>query len=156
MPEVYFAFSDRPQSYNNRASKASYKAKLSNLFTRNFSKLYTNLGLPLSSNELQSEIIYVDGTRFLSQVIDVDNISKPLIDAMQGIIYYNDNQVVRRVATRLNTNSYNIAQINISDLPFEAFDVAYNAIIKGKDQLVILKVKTISLNSFGGKFFCEN
>ena len=35
---------------------------------------------------------------------DTDNISKPICDALQGIVYYNDHQLMERIARRKDIN----------------------------------------------------
>ena len=42
---------------------------------------------------------------FVSRVVDIDNLSKIYMDAMSGCVYYDDFQVVKLVATKLNDNN---------------------------------------------------
>lgn len=47
---------------------------------------------------------------------DVDNIVKPILDALEGVVYLSDSQISQSLSTRIDTKeSYTISAINISD-----------------------------------------
>ena len=151
MGDIYYAFADRPLSHNQAGKTSEYKDKIARDFMKNFASSYGPLPFSIGV-DLETDILYIDGTKYKTQVTDIDNISKPLIDAFSGVIYNDDSQVVRRVATRLSTLSYSITALDFKGLPYSAFKVVDKAIKHKEDQIVIMRVKEIDLNSFGGKF----
>ena len=151
MSDVYYAFADRPLSHNQAGSTAEYKQKIADDFRKKFLTNYPFLPFPLTE-DLQTDILYLDGTKAKTQVTDIDNISKPLVDALRGVVYIDDSQVVRRVATRFSMCSYSVTTLDFKGIPFSAFNIVDTAIKRKKDQIVIMRIKEIDLNSFGGKF----
>ena len=150
MNDVYYAFDSKPLSHNKKGV-STYKANLINDFNSKFAHLYS--GIPFSENiTLQTDILYIDGVIDDGHRLDIDNLSKPLVDSFSGVIYFDDRQVVRRVATRYRNLSYDITELDFTGLPFEIYDVVSNAFINGKEHIVIFKVSEVKLESFGGKF----
>lgn len=153
MGDVYYAFDRKPLSHN-KGGVAAYKTALTRDFNANFAHLYTGIPFPID-HTLQTDILYIDGVIRDCNRMDIDNLSKPLVDSFSGTIYIDDKQVVRRVATRYRNLSYDITELDFSDLPFEVFHVVSNAFDKGKEHITIFKVSEINLQSFGGKFLWE-
>jgi hypothetical protein len=70
-------------------------------------------GMPLS-DELYAKIYhFVKG----KHTGDVDNISKPIVDSLRGKAYPDDNLVLYRVASRINLESDEISEFNVTDIP---------------------------------------
>ena len=150
MDTVYFAFNYRPKSFNSRQLEP-YHSLLRSDFYRNFSYLYTCI--PFNRNDdIQTDILYIDRTKTKAQMLDIDNISKPIVDSFNGAIYYDDNQVVRRTATHLRATTYDITEIDCTDLPYEIVQIIELAISGKKEQAVVLKVSKINLSLMRGKF----
>lgn len=84
----------RPASHNASArSKKTWKWKVRHAARRVFSK-------PLTGDDVRLDITFF--TNGLGHTQDADNASKPICDALQGIVYLNDNQVSERQAKRRN------------------------------------------------------
>ena len=152
MEDIYYIFWQRPRSYNGRSkrkSAADYRNERLQDFQRNFEGLYTG---PIYRDEgvnVMVEILYFERIKF--QKTDIDNISKPLIDAFRSVLYKDDEQVVRRIATKVNAYEYTGQSLDVTDFPPEIVAL-YNKWKKdGKEHITIMKVSDIDLNKFGGK-----
>ena len=114
MNKVYTMYDNRPVSYNAKTnSKNNYKNALQNKFRNDYAQCYACL--PLTAN-LESRFIYY--TRVQDQC-DIDNISKPTIDAFNGCIYKDDKQIIQRIATRYDLTPFETISIDCSNMPFE-------------------------------------
>ena len=150
MEEVYFAFDFKPKSYNSKQMEP-YHNLLRELFERKYAHLYSNI--PFKENvDIQTNLLYLDRTSSKSQMMDIDNISKPIIDSFCGVIYNDDKQVVRRMATHLRAISYNLTEIDVTDIPFFVYESIETVISGKKTQAVVLKVSKIDLKELKGKF----
>lgn len=90
----------RPLSIN-AANRAKFKAELARI-------AHNSVEGPFTSSQLYCKVWYF--YRGPSDV-DADNMSKPVLDALEGIVYENDRQVVIRVAAKvsIDVGSYEIA-----------------------------------------------
>lgn len=95
------------------------------------------------------EILYYERMRY--QKTDIDNISKPLVDAFKSVLYKDDSQVVRRIATKVNGYEYTGQSLDITDFPPTVVNLYNKWIKEGKEHITIMKVSDIDLNAFGGK-----
>ena len=75
-------------------------------------------GTPFSS-ALYSKIIYI---HLAKTDIDVDNLSKPLVDAFKGILYDDDIIINHRVCSKISYNDFIAYEINIESLPSEIIE----------------------------------
>lgn len=101
--------SRRPVSGQTKSprSKENYKAELGRLARAAFT-----LPEPLTG-ELYARIIWFYKGRIEG---DIDNIIKPILDAIRGIVYRDDDIVVKCVSERFDkTRDLVMSQINISD-----------------------------------------
>ncbi|MBE9515073.1 MAG: RusA family crossover junction endodeoxyribonuclease [Chloroflexi bacterium] len=100
MQTIEFVVKGRPKTYQAaRSSLNRWKQKVRDEATESGA-------VPTADNDLSIYIVYFyDGkTR-----IDTDNISKPICDALQGVVYHDDSQVIDRRARILDINgSYTI------------------------------------------------
>lgn len=48
----------------------------------------------------------------ITKVLDVDNMCKPILDALQGLIYTNDAQVIDALPYKRNTNELNLTDVS--------------------------------------------
>ena len=150
MEDVYFSFNFKPRSYNS-GQMDPYHKLLRNEFIAKYSHLY--IGIPFEKNvDIQTDLLYIDRTKSKSQMIDIDNISKPIIDSFCGVIYNDDKQVVRRTATHLRAISYDLTEIDVTDLPFAVIQTIESVISGKKEQAVVLKISEIDLKEMRGKF----
>jgi Holliday junction resolvase RusA-like endonuclease len=85
----------RPASHNATAQvKAQWRVQVQTAAAQVFAN-------PLQDHDIRVNVtFYFDGEA--GPVIDADNASKPVLDALQTIAYANDNQVTARHAHRRN------------------------------------------------------
>ena len=81
----------RSQNANN---KGKYQADLAD-------QARSLVKSPLLDSRLYSKVWYFYRE---ANAIDADNLSKPILDALQGIAYQNDKQVVLRIAAKVATD----------------------------------------------------
>ena len=97
-----------PVSYNSADSKKRerYKGTILDAFSRNYNGKVPKFRKGV---ELYGHVYYFtsDGTD-----LDADNISKPVWDALIGIVYDDDKQIVQRTSTVVYTNKHDLIQIN--------------------------------------------
>ncbi len=97
-----------PVSYN--AADAKNKRKYKDTIVAAFEKNY-NGKIPKfkKGTELYGQVCFFtsDGTN-----LDADNISKPVWDALVGIIYDDDKQIVSRTSTVVYTKKHNLISID--------------------------------------------
>lgn len=152
MEDIYYIFCERPLSHNRSHSGTKltdYKNGLALDFHTNFENLYRQPFCRGSDTSVMTEILYFEGIRY--QKTDIDNLSKPIVDAFKGILYEDDGQVVRRTATKVNTFTYGIDFIDITDLPAKVVTLYNKWRRQGKEHITILKVSDINLADFRGK-----
>lgn len=145
METIYFVYDKQPLSHNH-LKLTEYKTEIANCFTRNFSSVYTNYHFD-SSVDLQTEILYMVRAKRINKVTDIDNVSKPIIDAFKGIIYDDDGQVVRRIATRYWIESYGLPIFDVTSMPFAVSKAIQKAIDNGIQHVVVVKIKEADLKS---------
>ena len=73
---------------------------------------------PLTSARLYSKVYYFHRDK---RTVDTDNLSKPILDALQGIAYRDDSQVVLRTAAKidLKVDTYELIQERIASNQYE-------------------------------------
>ncbi len=141
MQKVYTMYDGRPVSYNaKKASKDNYKNALKNKFISDYAHCY--LGLPLSI-ELESRFIYYTTVQ---DQCDIDNISKPTIDAFTGYIYNDDKQIIQRLANRHDISSLAAISIDCSNMPIEVATDIYQCIQSNSKHLLICSFAPIDKN----------
>ena len=97
-----------PFSYNS--SDAKKKRKYMNRIVAAFSKNY-NGKIPKfkKGEELYGQVYFFTSER---TDLDADNISKPIWDALVGVVYDDDKQIVSRTSTVVYTKTHEIIHIN--------------------------------------------
>jgi len=116
-----FIFKGKPLSYNSQgAKKPNYKNAIQTSFTT-YNPLYKIL-----SGDLYATIYYFFNENLK---LDADNLSKPVWDCLNGILFTDDQQIKIRMAGSfdLTTGDYNIIDLSglegkfVTDL-LDAFD----------------------------------
>ena len=82
METIFFITNRCPLSYNSK-NRSRYQDILRTDFS-NFISQYPSI--PLNAS-LYSKIIYIYKPRRNNEILDVDNLSKPIVDAFNNIIY---------------------------------------------------------------------
>lgn len=104
-----FVFKGRPQSYNNNtgALKSKYKAALEQ------SLWAYNAGLQLLHNDLYAVVYHFF---YVDLCIDTDNLSKPVWDSLNGILYNDDKQIKVRIAGSFNLTAGDYNRMDFTGL----------------------------------------
>ncbi len=144
MKPVYYVSNEHPKSHNNKGSSSEYKAKHSNRFKTKYMHLYSNL--PTSEPQLKSKIIYIHHNLPYSSIPDVDNISKPIIDAFTGVIYEDDKQIISREANRIELKELAFITVDMSEMPIEIAKDLDEYITNEEKDIVLLSINKIQLS----------
>lgn len=143
MNPVYYVSNEKPKSHNKNGSNQSYKDKHTNRFTSRYSHLYS--GLPTSEGNLQSNLIYIHHDVSKANLPDVDNLSKPIIDAFTGVIYSDDSQIVKRSVAAIELADFEFVTVDMSNLPEEIATDFDGFITAQENHIVFLEVNSIAL-----------
>ncbi len=144
MKPIYFITKRRPVSYNKKEQMQKYKREIKSEFDVKYAQLYDNL--PLASNSLKTRIVYIHRIKHINQIPDIDNLSKPIIDAFSGTIYIDDSQVVDRNATILRFNDFDFATVDATNMPFEIYQAFEKYFNEKSENIVLFGVVTIDIN----------
>ena len=87
------------------------------------------------------------------EVLDVDNLSKPIIDAFSGIIYVDDNSINHRICTKIKLEALDISELDLTCLPDEVMEKIIELFDNGCDDILYFEVGLFDSNmvKFGGK-----
>lgn len=140
---VYYVSNTKPLSHNKGGTKEEYKEIHSARFQQRYAHLYT--GLPLEEEKLHSSVVYIHHNLQKGTTPDIDNLSKPIVDAFSGVIYVDDEQITQREANRFELDDLQFITIDYSMMPHEvATDL--NEFISNQEQHIILfSVNSIEL-----------
>lgn len=148
MPTIFFVTDRKPKSYNAKNKKKNaYKKGLQQEFEE-IRSIYGNLPL---DKPLYSKVIYIYNANKDSP--DIDNLSKPLIDAFSGIIYSDDNIINHRICTRVKLDSLDISEINLSLFPNEAAEKLVQCFDLHSENIIYLEIGDFrqDMIRFGGE-----
>lgn len=87
-----------------------YKTRLVDEFQK---QGYSVSGVPFAEI-LYSKVIYIHVGK---TNLDVDNLSKPLVDAFSGLIYDDDSTINHRVCSKISFNEIESYELNLAALP---------------------------------------
>lgn len=149
---IYFTTSITPLSVNGKKNKTQYKKELAHDFGTKYMSLYKDMSLPLTCDVL-TYIIYIQDAPW-GEEKDIDNISKPFIDAFSSkfhsdkcainnpyAIYKDDKSVVKRVAVKMNRSVYDQIIIDFRDVPYEVYSDFTDALNRGDREILLYKVQ---------------
>lgn len=120
---IYYVTNKKPLSHNQKGKNDKYKEAFRNEFTSSYAHLYT--GLPIKNKTLQSNIVYIHQLR-QGCIPDVDNLSKPIVDAFTGIMYEDDRQIIRRSANIIELKDFDFVSVDATNMPVEIFEAFEN------------------------------
>ena len=138
MKPVYYVDNNKPQSHN-MSGRNKYKRHHSDRFRKKYACLYT--GLPTKENNLQTQLVYISNRNTSP---DVDNLSKPIIDAFSGVIYEDDKQVIRREATLLELKDLEVITIDYSNMPPKIVEDIDECITDKEEHILLLTVSNVN------------
>lgn len=141
MIPIFYITNQRPVSVNNSDKHMDFENTIRTDFEEHFYKFYSDL--PLDSWDLKTRITFICADKYRDQIPDIDNISKPIIDAFQGIIYINDKQVVDRNATLIESKDFDFATVDATNMPIIVLKRLEKFYQRKEKNIVLLGVTTI-------------
>lgn len=135
---VYYVTNEKPKSHNKGGADFQYKKKHSDRFQNKYAHLYT--GLPTREIPLQSQLVYIYHNLNSHNIPDVDNLSKPIIDAFTNVIYYDDSQVARREADIIELKELQFITIDYTNMPTEIATDILDFIDNQETHIVLLTI----------------
>ncbi|MBS6180984.1 MAG: RusA family crossover junction endodeoxyribonuclease [Erysipelotrichaceae bacterium] len=139
---ITFVSKEKPLSYNSK-HKADYQVRLRQQFAC-YQSDYPQIPV---SDELSVKLIYIHKDH--QDIPDIDNISKPFIDAFSKVIYHDDSQVRHRECTRIPIEEYEnqAVEINLGNMSVRAAEdlISY---LDDKDvrHIVFCEIRRFDLN----------
>lgn len=97
-------------------------------------------GTPYSS-PLYSKVIYI---HLRKTDIDVDNMSKPLVDAFKGILYRDDKIINHRVCSKISLNDIDSYELNLAALPTEIAEKFDKYLAENSDHILYYEIGEFS------------
>lgn len=120
---IYYVTNKKPLSHNQKGKNDQYKQSFRDEFVTTYAHLYT--GLPIENKTLQSNIVYIHQLR-KGCIPDVDNLSKPIVDAFTGVMYEDDKQIIRRSANIIALKDFDFIAVDATNMPAEILDAFEN------------------------------
>ena len=71
---------------------------------------------------------------------DVDNLSKPLVDTFTGIIYEDDELIIKRSASIIALKDFDFVSVNATYMPLEIFEAFNKYYIEKEENIVYFEV----------------
>ena len=134
---IYYVTNKKPLSHNKRGSDPKLKEEIRKEFLDKYGHIYT--GLPIKQRTLQSNIVYIHQQR-QGCIPDVDNLSKPIVDAFSGVIYEDDSQVIRRSASIIALKDFDFVQVEATNIPFEIIEAFENYYLGNERNILFFEV----------------
>lgn len=134
---IYYVTNKQPLSHNRGGSNAKRKEEFKKDFQDTYGHLYT--GLPIKDKTLQSNIVYIHQQR-KGCVPDVDNLSKPIVDAFSGVIYEDDSQVIRRSASIIALKDFDFVAVDATNMPMEILEAFENYYENNESNIIYFEV----------------
>ena len=134
---IYYVTNKQPLSHNRGGSNTKRKEEFKKDFQDAYGHLYT--GLPIKDKTLQSNIVYIHQQR-KGCVPDVDNLSKPIVDAFSGVIYEDDSQVIRRSASIIALKDFDFVAVDATNMPVEILEAFENYYENNESNIIYFEV----------------
>ena len=141
---IYYITNKRPPSHNKKGMQEKIKKEYGDDFNNRYAYLYK--GLPLTEKHLESLVLYVHHQLQKGTVPDVDNLSKPLVDAFSGIIYNDDSQIIKRTAVILELKDFNFVKVEATNMPYEIYNELSHYYSNKENHIILFKVDNIVLD----------
>lgn len=143
MKPVYYVTNTKPKSHNRGGATQDYKDLHSERFKNKYLHLYS--GLPTNESQLQSKLIYIHHNLLPGNIPDVDNLSKPIIDAFTGVIYVDDKQIIKREVNRIELDELQFVTVDMSNMPAEVATDLDEFIDNQENHILLLAIDKLSL-----------
>ena len=135
---VCFVSALKPFSIQSKGYQ-KYKQRLIEEF-----ELYKSMypELPLEEN-IYSKLIYIHSKK---TDIDVDNMSKPFVDAFRGIIYPDDNAINHRISSKIMLEDFQTYEISIDRISNEIAEKFNELLENGSEHIVYYEIGKFAKN----------
>lgn len=130
---IFFTSSKKPCSI--QGNRDNYKIELASEFKEMYPMCSPMLDIGLYSN-----LLYFTRGEKKGCEKDVDNLSKPIIDAFNGVIYGDDKQIRQRIVTKIVMNDYDIKELELSNLPDDIVNSFIEFIAKNEPHIILLEI----------------
>lgn len=130
---IYYVTNKKPLSHNKKGKSDQYKQAFRNEFATTYAHLYS--GLPIRDKTLQSNIVYIHKLQ-RGCIPDVDNLSKPIVDAFTGVMYEDDRQIIRRSANIIALKDFDFIAVDATNMPPEIL-AAFEEYYENKESNII-------------------
>lgn len=134
--KIMYVTNKHPLSHNKKGSNQQYKDQFKNEFIKKYRNLYNNL--PICGKTLKSAIYYIHRMRNGYTPPDVDNLSKPIVDSFNGVMYEDDSQIIYRIAAIRQVSDFSMISIDVSDVPYEIYQDFHKFCKSPKEDYIVL------------------
>lgn len=135
--KIFYITNIHPRSHNRGGSSEPYKQTLQKDFNSKFGHLYDNL--PITNQELQTHVVYIHQLRH-GCIPDVDNLSKPIVDAFVGVIYKDDSLIIRRTADILKLGDFDFMSVDATNMPIEIYQTFEKFYLENEQNILFFEV----------------
>ena len=129
------ALAARPTSAQKKGKKQRYQQNIRDAATCSIGCAKT----PLLDGELYARIVYF---HTIKTELDVDNIPKPILDALIGIVYDDDHRIAQCLTTRVHAQRDYTTTDNLQFS--EIHEIIKNFVKEGKKHVLYIEVGPIS------------
>ena len=144
---VFYVTNKKPKSHNKGGSSNQYKVELNNEFQVKYARLYSALNLPFKKGiSLKTNVAYIHKCQ-KGCVPDIDNLSKPIVDAFTGVIYEDDSMVVERRAQIIESKDFQFVTVDATEMPQQIFEDLNDYYSNGEEHIVLFGVDTLDITS---------
>jgi len=144
---VCFVSDQKPLSVQskNKMRSGGYRQRLIQEF---YNQRASFPDLPITET-IYSKVIYVHSK---ASTLDVDNMSKPIIDAFKGIIYADDYMINHRICSKIKFDDFEAYEFQLDLLPIEIVEKLDRLISEKSPHIVYFEVGLFSpdMVRFGG------
>jgi Holliday junction resolvase RusA-like endonuclease len=125
------AFERRPKSVQaDKGNLAQYKRELQGLAKGAY------FGEVVNEGPLYSRVIWFHRK---TETMDVDNIVKPVLDALEGVVYSNDFLIIQSLATRIDVSSGEFELVD-QGLPGVSYEGLVRLLGSGVDDILYIEI----------------
>ena len=141
---IFYVTNKKPLSHNMKKSINYYKEQFCKEFNNKYARLYNDL--PFKNEKLQSCIVYIHQLR-KGCIPDVDNLSKPIVDTFNGIMYLDDSQIIKRSAIILELKDFDFVTIDATHMPIEVYEDFMSYHNNKEQNIILFQVDKVSLEN---------
>ena len=143
---VCFVSGQQPISIQAKSFQ-KYKQRLKKEFEQ-YKNIFHNM--PITEN-IYSKIIYIHSNSNVSS-LDVDNMSKPIVDAFKGTIYLDDNIINHRICSKIKFDDLASYELQSNLLPIEISEKLDELIMNKSPHIIYFEIGLFSPDMvfFGG------